>query len=48
MENIAFLHAFRLAKASENIIFDCSVPFLAVRGGIFCLPNAKLSRENCQ
>lgn len=41
MEIIAFLRAFCFAEAPENIIFDCSVPFLSVRGGIFCLPNAK-------
>lgn len=40
MEIIAFLRAFRFAEAPENIIFDCSVPFLSVRSGIFVCRNA--------
>ncbi len=48
MEIIAFLRAFRFAEASENSIFDCSVPFLVSERRHFCLPNTQNIEGNCQ
>lgn len=48
MEIIAFLRAFRFAEAPENIIFDCSVPFLASKRRHFCLPNTQNIEGKCQ
>ena len=45
MEIIAFLRAFRFAEASENSIFDCSVPFLVSERRHFVCRIRKISRE---